>query len=113
MLVGNSGSEKERPALGGPLVETTVRGPLFSRRFQPNTGISVGEPRGYDMSTIKIKRAQGLAAVGKYPRTWAAIIGAIPAAVVSALSSRQLAELADAMRTQYEAGHSAGVADAC
>ena len=33
------------------------------------------------MSTIKIRRAQQLAAIGRNPRTWGAIIGAIPADV--------------------------------
>lgn len=60
------------------------------------------------MSTIKIRRAQQLAAIGRNPRTWGAIIGAIPADVVQAVNSRRLAALADAMRQQHDRGHSQG-----
>jgi hypothetical protein len=60
------------------------------------------------MTSIKIRRAQRLAAIGRNPRTWEAIIDAIPAGVIEAINSRQLAELADAMRCQHERGHSQG-----
>ena len=64
------------------------------------------------MHQIKINRAAKICAAGRYPLTYAAIIAAIPPGVVSALPARQLAALADAMRKQHEAGHSAGYADA-
>jgi hypothetical protein len=64
------------------------------------------------MSAIKIARAAKIANAAKFPRTWSAIISAIPASVIKACSSKQIAALADAMRAQYEIGHSAGYSDA-
>jgi hypothetical protein len=64
------------------------------------------------MSAIKIARAAKIAEVAKFPKTWAAIISSIPASVIKACNSKQIAALADAMRAQYELGHSAGYSDA-
>lgn len=62
--------------------------------------------------SIKITRAQRIATVGKYHRTWAALIEKMPEEIKAACTARQIAAIADAMRAQYEAGHSAGYADA-
>lgn len=64
------------------------------------------------MSTIKIKRAAAISQLARYPETWAAIIAAIPNDVIQSCTSRQIAALADAMRAQYDRGHTAGYADA-
>lgn len=64
------------------------------------------------MSTTKINRAAKIAETAKFPNTWEAIIAAIPADAIAAITSKQLAAVADAMRRQYEIGHSAGYVDA-
>ena len=64
------------------------------------------------MTAIKINRAAKLSPLSQYPRTWEAVIAAIPAAVKKACTSAQLAELANAMRAQYDRGHTAGYQDA-
>ena len=64
------------------------------------------------MSTIKINRAAKIAECGKFPRTWQTIIEAIPAEVISAVTAKQMAAMADAMHKQFEAGHTAGYNDA-
>ena len=61
---------------------------------------------------IKIKRAAKLCPVSQYPRTWEAVVAAIPESVKQACTSAQIAELATAMRAQYDAGHTAGYNDA-
>ena len=62
--------------------------------------------------SIKLARAQRLANIGQYPRTWHAIIARIPAEIIEACTARRIAQIADAMRAQFEAGHSAGYRDA-
>ena len=64
------------------------------------------------MSTIKIKRAAKLSKLSKFPGTWEAVVEAIPEGVKRACTSAQIAALADAMRAQYDAGHTAGYNDA-
>lgn len=64
------------------------------------------------MSTIKIKRAAQLSPLSKFPATWEAVIAAIPDDVKQACNSVQIAALADAMRAQYDVGHTAGYKDA-
>lgn len=64
------------------------------------------------MSQIKINRAAKLAQAGKYPRTWSEIIAKIPSDVIKSGTSKQLADLADAMHAQYDAGHTAGYKEA-
>lgn len=64
------------------------------------------------MSDIKIKRAAKLSALSLYPNTWQAVVAAIPESVKRTCTSAQIAALADAMRAQYEAGHTAGYQDA-
>ncbi len=64
------------------------------------------------MSTIKINRAAKLSALSRYPSTWSAVIAAIPANVIKSCTAAQIAALADAMRGQYDIGHTAGYADA-
>jgi len=56
---------------------------------------------------IKYNRAKRLAHVGQYHQTYAAVWGAIPAEAKDALTSRALAELADAMRLSYNRGGTA------
>lgn len=57
--------------------------------------------------TIKINNAAKIAKCGKFPRTFAAIIAAIPAEVVEALTAKKLAALADAMTAHFAAGRAA------
>lgn len=64
------------------------------------------------MSKIKINRAAKLSPLSKYPRTWEAIIAAIPPDVIKASTAKQIASLADTMSNQFEVGHSAGYKDA-
>lgn len=64
------------------------------------------------MRAIKIKRAAKLSSLSKFPATWEAVVAAIPEEVKRACTGAQLASLADAMRAQYEAGHTAGYNDA-
>ncbi len=54
--------------------------------------------------SIKAKRARKIAECGNYPRTFSANLEKIPAEVVAAINSRQLAKLVDAMWHQYQAG---------
>ncbi len=54
--------------------------------------------------TIKIERARKLANIGRNPRTWLVIIDAIPREIIAALTSRQVALVADAMHRQHEIG---------
>lgn len=62
--------------------------------------------------SIKIKRAAKLCPVSQYPRTWEAVVAAIPESVKQECTSAQISELATAMRAQYDAGHTAGYNDA-
>ena len=64
------------------------------------------------MSTIKINRARRLADTGNYPRTFDAIINAIPRDIINTLNSKQLAVMVDRMRLQTMIGHAAGYKDA-
>jgi len=48
------------------------------------------------MSAIKINRALRLADVGRYPASAAAMLAAIPAEVIAALSARHVASILDA-----------------
>jgi hypothetical protein len=64
------------------------------------------------MNSIKINRAAKLSRLSQSPRTWQAVIEAIPADVKAACTAAQIAKLADAMRGQFEAGHTAGFKDA-
>lgn len=57
--------------------------------------------------SIKINRAKKIATCGRYPHTWAAVINRIPASIIDGINSRQLADLADAMWHQYQAGEAA------
>jgi|GEM_PF-6637795 hypothetical protein len=61
---------------------------------------------------IKLARAREVAAIGRYPRTWHAIVGAMPPRLISQCTSKQIALFADIMRGQFEIGHSAGYKDA-
>lgn len=63
------------------------------------------------MSTIKINRAAKLSHLSKYPRTWEAVINAIPTQVIDHCTSAQIAAIAEAMRAQYDLGHTAGYKD--
>lgn len=60
------------------------------------------------MDTIKTRRAARLSPLSRHPRTWRATLSRIPADVLAALTSRQVASLADALYAQYTAGHTAG-----
>ena len=69
------------------------------------------------MHTIKLARAAKISqlspnGLARYPRTWAAVISAIPADIKKSLTAKQIAALAQAMRAQYEHGHNAGYRDA-
>jgi hypothetical protein len=75
-------------------------------------GASRNQGQEIDMSSIKIARAAKIAKAAKFPRTWQAVIAAIPAEVVAALTAKQLAAMADAMHAQFQAGHTAGASEA-
>ena len=62
--------------------------------------------------SIKTSRAAKLTPLSAFPRTWATLIEAIPAAVIRRCTSREIASIANAMRTQYDIGHKAGWSDA-
>lgn len=49
------------------------------------------------MSTVKVNRALALASVGRNPASASDMLAAIPQAIIAALTSRQIAELMDAM----------------
>ena len=53
--------------------------------------------------SIKIERARKLSLTGNYPASFGAMLAAIPASIVDALTSRQLAELIDANWTLAQA----------
>ena len=54
--------------------------------------------------SIKINNAAKIAKVGKFPRTFSAVLAAIPSDVIAALTAKQLASLADAMDAHFHAG---------
>lgn len=64
------------------------------------------------MISIKINRAAKLSGLSKYPKTWEALISAIPAKIINQCTSAQIAAIAEAMRAQYVLGHTAGYQDA-
>lgn len=49
------------------------------------------------MHPIKVNRALRLSTIGRYPASVSAMLDAVPAEVVSALSARRLAAMLDAM----------------
>jgi len=59
------------------------------------------------MSTIKTRRAARLCDLSRYPRTWDALLARIPADVMHALTSAQIAAMCRALYAQYTAGHTA------
>lgn len=52
--------------------------------------------------SIKLSNARTMAATGRYPQTWEAVLAVLPASTVTALTARQLAELADAVRASWD-----------
>lgn len=64
------------------------------------------------MSHIKMARAAKFSKLSRCPKTWEAVIAAIPEQVKAQCSGKQIAALADAMRAQYDMGHTAGYQDA-
>ena len=54
--------------------------------------------------SIKINNAAKIAKCGKFPRTFAAVLAAIPAEVIDSLTAKNLASLADAMDAHFKAG---------
>lgn len=60
------------------------------------------------MSTIKTRRAARLCDLSRHPRTWEALLSRIPANVMQALTSAQIAAMCEALHAQYSAGHTAG-----
>lgn len=63
--------------------------------------------------SIKINRAQTMAATGPYGRTFAAMLAAIPDTVIEALTARQLADTIDAMQRLAEASKAIAARDIC
>lgn len=63
--------------------------------------------------SIKINRAQALSTTGRYGQTFAAMLEAIPAAVVETLTARQLADTIDAMQRLAEASKALAARDIC
>ena len=61
--------------------------------------------------SIKITNAAKIAKIGKFPRTFAAVLAAIPAEVTEALTAKKLAALVDAMDAQFKAGRAAAQKD--
>lgn len=53
--------------------------------------------------SIKLSRARSLANTGRYPRTWEAVCATLPATITRTLTSRQLADLADAIAESWTA----------
>jgi hypothetical protein len=64
------------------------------------------------MSSIKVDRALRLSAIGDCPASAAAMLDAIPSAVVAALNSTQLAALIDANWHLAGASKAMAIADA-
>ncbi len=60
----------------------------------------------------KYKRTKAKSETGKYPRTFDAIVLAIPVAVWNANTSTNLALIVDAMRSQTMVGHNQGYKEA-
>ena len=60
------------------------------------------------MSTIKTRRAARLCDLSRHPRTWETLLSRIPADVLRALTSAQVAAMCRALHAQYTAGHTAG-----
>ncbi len=62
---------------------------------------------------IKINRAQALSTTGPYRATFAALLDAIPAPVVAALTAHQLAELIDANARLADASKAIATREIC
>jgi hypothetical protein len=63
------------------------------------------------MHQIKINRARIMSSFGQYPRTWDAIINALPLNVIAKLSSRELVELIDVWQQNRQSGAAAEMKD--
>lgn len=61
--------------------------------------------------SIKLKRAQKLANVGNHPKSWSAIIDALPGSLLEGGTALMIAEVADAMRKSHEIGYLKGLSD--
>ncbi len=55
--------------------------------------------------SIKTDRAKKIAMVGKYHQTWRAVLDTIPNCVIAALTSAQIATLADAIWAYWSRDH--------
>ena len=64
------------------------------------------------ISRVKISRASKMSAIGNCPGSYAAMLDAVPAAVLDALSSRQIATLVDAVWRACEQSKSIAIAAA-
>lgn len=63
--------------------------------------------------SIKTNRIRALSATALYPRTFGARLAAIPQALLTRLTARQIAAIIDGpMQSSYQAGHDAGYKDA-
>ena len=63
--------------------------------------------------SLKANRIRALSATARYPRTFDARLAAIPVALMSQLTARQIAAIIDGpMQASYQAGHAAGYKDA-
>lgn len=65
------------------------------------------------MSQIKIKRARAAATIGRYPASFDAMLARVPADVVAALTSAQLAQMLDALADACDASKALAARDAC
>lgn len=63
--------------------------------------------------TIKLHRVRALSATARFQRTFDARLAAIPQALLTQLTARQIAAIIDGpMQASYQAGHAAGYKDA-
>lgn len=63
--------------------------------------------------TIKTNRARTLSATARFQRTFDDRLAAIPKALLTQLTARQIAAIIDGpMQASYQAGHAAGYKDA-
>lgn len=65
------------------------------------------------MSKIKIDRARKASKIGKFPRSFNAMVAAIPSEAISALTSKQIAIMIDAIWDACQRSKGIAERDAC